>query len=261
MEKNFKKTYRSDVKKGVWHGRYVVIKKLQKQVASTLEIKILKEEISQIRILSHKNLELIIAACLTLPHLSILTEFEANGNLFDLLRSPSWELGPSTAILIAIGICDGMIYLEEQRAHHYNLKSKNVLITADNIPKLADYGFKDSIFASYPKLTAADQSVYASQIQLDKQTGKIEVKYPPSLLYDVPWVAPEILLAMSADSNLEVDFSCADVYSYGVVFFEIVTRSEPYEEMNNMRIGYLVSNLNVRPEVPDFVPDNLVSSF
>lgn len=84
-------------------------------------------------------------------------------------------------------------------------------------------------------------------------------KIYPFMLFDVAWLAPEILIAHRLESgNTYIDWNKADIYSYGIVFYEIVTREDPYPDYNNMTIGILVTGSDLRPEIPDFVPDALV---
>lgn len=123
--------------------------------------------------------------------------------------------------------------------------SPNPQLSADFIPRLTDYGFKECIFASFPKFTSTES-------EGDKKP------FPP-LFYDVAWIAPELLHAYQPDAQtVELDFNKTDVYSYGVLFCEIVTREDPFPGYNNMAVGVLVAGQGLRPEIPDFVPDPLV---
>lgn len=128
MERGFVSTYRCHTKKGIVHGKEVIIKKLINQVATPNEMKTLKDEISSIRSIAHKNLDMIVAACLITPNISVITEYEACGDLHSLLHKESFEMDPSTSIKICRGICEGMLYLHDHQMNHFNLKSSNVLV-------------------------------------------------------------------------------------------------------------------------------------
>ena len=43
----------------------------------------------------------------------------------------------------------------------------------------------------------------------------------------------------------------ADVYPFGIILWEIVTRLEPYEDKEPMQIVVEVVNHNLRPTIPD----------
>ena len=60
------------------------------------------------------------------------------------------------------------------------------------------------------------------------------------------WMAPEVLINKPYTVK-------ADVYSYGIVLWEIITRRKPYEGINTAMIGYNVVHCNVRPDIR-FVP-------
>jgi serine/threonine protein kinase len=116
------------------------------------------------------------------------------------------------------------------------------------IPRLTDYGFADSVFARFSKLTCKDAS------------NPGERKFGMPMLYDTAWLAPELLEAYFPDAgHINLDFYAIDVYAYGIILYETVTRELPYPGVNSMAIGLLVLGEGIRPDVPDFVPDALVS--
>lgn len=128
LERPFKSTIVSHVSKGFLHGREVVIKKPKRQALTPGEIKILKNEISNLRILAHLNIEMIRAVCLQQPDISIMTDYESFGSLLDLLHQKDLEMDPFTSIKICQGVANGMEFLHNREIKHYNLKSSNVLV-------------------------------------------------------------------------------------------------------------------------------------
>lgn len=59
--------------------------------------------------------------------------------------------------------------------------------------------------------------------------------------------APEIV-------NQEQYSQKADVFSFGIILWEILTRREPYKGYSGMALAYAVAKDNVRPEVPAYCP-------
>lgn len=55
-------------------------------------------------------------------------------------------------------------------------------------------------------------------------------------------MAPEVLMNMPYTLK-------ADIYSYGIVLWEIITRTPPYKDLNAAMIIYKVINLKERPDV------------
>jgi len=59
--------------------------------------------------------------------------------------------------------------------------------------------------------------------------------------------APEIV-------NQEEYTEKADVFSFGIILWEILTRQEPYKGYAGMALAYAVAKNNLRPEIPAYCP-------
>lgn len=167
-----------------------------------------------------------------------------------------------------------MEFLHSNKICHYNLKSSNILvclpfqvsfhfflkITMKKNIILTDYGYKESVLSKFPRLTHS----VLSPISIDTPTAPTTTTHPSipdtcsqypnyrehisnpmaEMLFDVAWIAPEVLIGLEKSKNVgekAIDFYKADVYSFGVVLFEILTREDPYPDMNSMRVGLLVT--------------------
>ena len=63
----------------------------------------------------------------------------------------------------------------------------------------------------------------------------------------VQWMAPEVLASMSYNEK-------ADVYSYGIILWELLSRECPYDGMTAIQCALAVLNRDKRPEVPKWCP-------
>ena len=65
------------------------------------------------------------------------------------------------------------------------------------------------------------------------------------------WMAPEVLLNQSYDERV-------DVYSFGIVLWQLVTEQEPYPEIESMAdLLDIVVSKNIRPKIPKTCPSKL----
>ena len=78
--------------------------------------------------------------------ISLVTEFMPKGSLLDYLMSRGRNvLSSKDLIEFAIHICEGMSYLEEKGIVHRDLAASNVLVSNDDVAKVADFGLSKKI--------------------------------------------------------------------------------------------------------------------
>jgi len=215
-----------EVYKGEWSNYRVAIKKPINQEILEEDLKLLDAEISNLRKLYHSNIHMILGGCLMPPNVCVFTELMPVGSLFQLLHDPEFNMDQRLALKFVMEVAKAIGYLHDQNPFfvHRNLKTSNILVTEDLTLKLTDYGY-----------------VHVLNSVSNRER-----------LYEPQWSAPEFL----RERNLE-DGRPADIYSFGVVFFEIVTRQIPFEGMNAMQIGTKIVLQNMKPEIPAFVPKHL----
>ena len=63
------------------------------------------------------------------------------------------------------------------------------------------------------------------------------------------WTAPEIVKMENYDEKV-------DVYSFGIVMWELIMREEPYDGQGGVQIAYAAAEQGLRPAVPMFCPEN-----
>jgi serine/threonine protein kinase len=209
----------------------------------------------------------------------IVTEFMTRGCLFDLLNNKTQLLPLSLRFQLAIDVARGMAYLHTSTPPivHRDLKSLNVLCGRNFRAKVADFGL--SRLTESAKLepgtgvslmtTVSDMFFFfflmcvtgiGFRVSLFGHTICVcvcswETLTLPLLgasvqvIGTVHWSAPELLESLEKHTKYS---SKVDVYSYGVVLWEIWTRDKPYwdwpDDMFALRSCILEG---LRPPLPD----------
>jgi len=144
-----------------------------------------------------------------------------SGDLRSYLDNQS--LTPAQQYRIALQIAKGLHYLHRMGVIHSDLKSANVLLDEQLNDRISDFGLSKS---------QNQQSLST----LGKTTE------------DFQWVAPEVLHNRSPSKQ-------SDIYSLGIILWELCTGKKPYESYSSMSLVRKISNNpNFRETIPDNVP-------
>jgi serine/threonine protein kinase len=148
-----------------------------------------------------------VAACKKPPVFCIITEYLAGGSLRKFLHQQEPHSVPLNLVLkLALDIAHGMQYLHSQGILHRDLKSENLLLGEDMSVKVADFGI----------------SCLESQCGSSKGfTGTYR------------WMAPEMIKEKHHTKKV-------DVYSFGIVLWELLTALTPFDNMTPEQAAFAV---------------------
>jgi tRNA A-37 threonylcarbamoyl transferase component Bud32 len=179
------------------------------------------KEINIISNLRHPNILLYIGASIDQENnFYIVTEYIPNGNLFDYLHKNNEDyedvknnskLNKKLKIKIAYQIALSIKYLHSRNITHCDIKSSNILLDYDFNIKLSDYGLSQF-------LNILDFS--------EKKRGKFGTTH---------WMPPEIMLNNKYQEK-------SDVFSYGMILYELISGKIPYKGLSNVQIVGLVAD-------------------
>ncbi|GBO23137.1 Guanylate cyclase 32E [Araneus ventricosus] len=151
----------------------------------------------------HENINPFIGACVDPPNICILTLFCARGSLQDVLKNTDIHLDMMFIASLVMDLVKGMIYIHESDiVSHGNLKSSNCIVDSRWMLKITDFGLHEFRANQDPPPEVQD----------------IRSK---SLL----WRAPELLRDLSPPPR---GTQKGDVYSFGIILFEIMGRKGPW---------------------------------
>lgn len=230
------------VYRGKFRGTTVAIKRLVLTNQSAEDAESFFREVETLYGLRHPNVVLLMGACIEPGHFAIVTEYMPRGTLHSVLKdTPGTELSMELRVRMCLDVCYGMRFLHENKDEkgqpkcvlHRDLKSPNLLVSSSLTVKVADFGltrFKETAGAA---ATAGAQN-------RDASTSVERLQFVGSMY----WTAPEVM------RNQPYTEAC-DVYSFGIILWEIVTRAELYAGLHPLSVGYRVLKQNLRPELPD----------
>ncbi|KAG0470554.1 hypothetical protein HPP92_017254 [Vanilla planifolia] len=203
----------------LWHGSDVAVKVFSKQEYSDEVILSFRQEVSLMKKLRHPNILLFMGAVFSQQRLCIITEFLPRGSLFRLLQRNTTKLDWRKRVHMALDIARGMNYLHHCNPPiiHRDLKSSNLLVDKNWTVKVGDFGLSRLKHETY----------------LTTKTGKGTPQ----------WMAPVLRNEPSDEKS--------DVYSYGVILWELVTEKIPWDNLNSMQVIGAVGFMNQRLELPN----------
>ncbi|XP_064620718.1 probable serine/threonine-protein kinase roco5 [Lineus longissimus] len=220
-----------DVYFAEWKGTVVAVKKLRVQRVSQ---KCLKEFHSEIRVfcmLDHPNIVKFLGACVVTPKVAIVMEYMEK-SLFQKIHMEDDDISEEGKLSIMSQVVNGLDYLHLNGIAHCDVKSQNVLLnyeeaTGQYVAKITDFGL--SIMKS-----DADAST--------TKTGQVQGGTPR-------YSSPEVLRGEILNRKAMMK---SDVYSLGLVLYEIICAEEPFSGYNQMQLVRFVGNGRV---IPDFGDD------
>ena len=165
-------------------------------------------------LLQHKNILSLYGVCLEPPNPCLVLEFARGGPMNRALQKA--QIGPPILLDWARQIAEGMCYLHHEapiRVIHRDLKSSNILIREavenddmrDKTLKITDFGL-------------------AKEYHTTTQN---------SMAGTYPWMSPEVIREGRHST-------ASDVWSYGVVVWELLTGETPFKGMDIMAVAYQV---------------------
>ncbi|WP_461523970.1 protein kinase domain-containing protein [Prosthecobacter sp.] len=209
-------------------GMGAVFKARQPQLDRFVALKILPEELAEQPGFSERfQREAQALAKLSHPHIVTVHDFGQSGGFFYLLMEfvdgvnlrqlmQTKRLTPREALSIVPPVCEALQCAHDHGIVHRDIKPENLLIDKAGVVKIADFGIA--------KMIGGEEGTSACD-------AEARTSVPGSLPFGTPdYAAPE-------QANGTADHR-ADIYSLGVVLYEMLTGGRPKEkiEMPSKRV-------------------------
>ena len=190
-------------------GRIVALKILRdEQFASESQLRRFEREVEIAAELHHPNIAELYDSGLARGRHYFAMQFIDGLPLDQYCRNR--KLSINDRLTLVRKICDAMAYAHQRGVIHRDLKPSNLLVDASGEPHILDFGLA--------KMTGADEDPEAILLTLSG-----------ALLGTLPYMAPE----QAAGDSKAID-TRTDVYALGVILYELLTETYPYEVVGQM---------------------------
>ncbi|GMI03518.1 hypothetical protein TrVE_jg11870 [Triparma verrucosa] len=238
LDENIGKGTFGEVFKGHVQGKRVAVKQMFMNPASPEErVELMTDFGKECRIMSmirHPNIVQFYGSVQEAPNFCIISEL-CEGNVVDLLNLLSGrEINVTWRLLwgIANGAASALNYLHfenETQIIHRDVKAENLLLNEKFVCKLTDFGLSRVV-----------------DIGKNNQAKHMTMCGTPS------WVAPEIFKGEAYNQKI-------DVYSYGIVLWELFCFRKPYRDEDPVKLPYKVALDNKRPPLAPHIPQKFAA--
>uniref|UniRef100_A0A667ZML1 RAF proto-oncogene serine/threonine-protein kinase n=1 Tax=Myripristis murdjan TaxID=586833 RepID=A0A667ZML1_9TELE len=208
------------VYKGKWHGD-VAVKILKVTDPTPEQFQAFRNEVAVLRKTRHVNI-LLFMGYMTKDNLAIVTQWCEGSSLYKHLHVQETNFQMFQLIDIARQTAQGMDYLHAKNIIHRDMKSNNIFLHEGLTVKIGDFGL------------ATVKARWSGSHQVEQPSGSIL------------WMAPEVI---RMQDNNPYSFQ-SDVYSYGIVLYELMTGELPYSQIANRdQIIFMVGRGYLSPDL------------
>ncbi|WCJ34794.1 Protein kinase superfamily protein [Euphorbia peplus] len=216
--------------KGVYKGKRVGIEKLKGCDKGNSYDFELRKDLLELMTCGHKNILPFYGACVDENHgLCVVTKSMEGGSVNDLMLKNK-KLQLKEIVRIAADVAEGMKFMNDHSVAYRDLNTQRILLDRNGNACLGDMGV----------------------VIACKSMGEV-------LEYETDgyrWLAPEII---AGDPESVSETWMSNVYSYGMVIWEMVTGEAAYSACSPVQAAVGIAACGLRPEIPKDCPQILKS--
>ncbi|KAK7276039.1 hypothetical protein RIF29_17170 [Crotalaria pallida] len=214
--------------KGVYLGKRVGIEKLKGcDKGNSYEFE-LRKDLLELMTCGHRNILHFYGICVDDNHgLCVVTKYVEGGSVHDLMLKNK-KLQAKDIMRIAVDVADGMKFMNDHGVAYRDLNTQRILLDRHGNACLGDMGV----------VTACKSVGEAMEYETDGYR----------------WLAPEII---AGDPESVTETWMSNVYSYGMVIWEMVTGEAAYSAFSPVQAAVGIAACGLRPEIPKDCPQTL----
>mmetsp|Transcript_43713 Transcript_43713/g.103212 ORF Transcript_43713/g.103212 Transcript_43713/m.103212 type:complete len:717 (-) Transcript_43713:107-2257(-) len=169
--------------------------------------------------LKHRNVLRLLRHFEDIDNVYLLLEFCAKGELYQILRTQrNRRFTEQVACKFFVQVAAGLHYLHSLNIVHRDIKPENLLVTQDDVLKIADFG--------WCAMTNTEQRM--------------------TFCGTLDYLAPEMIQGQGHNHTL-------DIWSAGVLLFEMMVGRPPFQSTNHAQL--ILKILNLELKFPAFVSE------
>ncbi|XP_072998230.1 uncharacterized protein [Typha latifolia] len=216
--------------KGVYRGRKVWAKKLRGcEIGSSYDIEI-RQDLLQLMSCGQKNILQFHGICFEERHgLCIVTRMMDGGSVHDIMQKNK-KLPIREVMRIALDVAEGLMFMNNHGVTYRDLNTQRILLDRQGNACLGDMGI----------VTSCNNGGEVTEYETDGYR----------------WLAPEII---AGDPESVTETWMSNVYSYGMVLWEMVTGESAYSSYSPVQAAVGIAACGLRPEIPKECPQVLRS--
>lgn len=217
------KSYRAKYK-----DRKVFYRRIEFTRLSNYVMEELSREIDELPMHDCDYLVPIIGVVIELPGLGIVTPMMSNGSLYDALHVTKRPFSLQEKLKIMRDVARCMTQLHESGMCHGHLSSHNVMLNEEWHGYVSDYGLAKVKKYAGLMLSYSNKNAWSSPEQLRERS----------------------ITTMNVTQE-------DDIYSFGVILWEILTESVPFEGFTRKKLFQKIALEHYKPQIPAHIQENL----
>ena len=226
LSKEVARSHSGALYRGRWQDTEIVARVLNIPEVTSRISRDFQTEFPALRIFASPNVSPVLAAVNQPPRLIVISQYMRYGSLFNVLHEQSADviIDHTQAVKFAVDIAKGMSFLHsmDPMVLRYYLSSKHVVVDEDLSAKISMADTKFSF----------------------QEVGR---------LYSPAWMSPEALQRSPESSNVRA----SDMWSFGIVLWELSTREVPFADLSPMEAGMKIALEGLRVQIPPGISRNL----